>query len=152
MFGKLDEDEIEMLLNKQVIGRVGCHADNVTYVVPVSFGYDGQFIYGYTHEGMKINMMRKNPEVCFEVDEVLDMYNWRSVVCMGEFEELEDGEERTEALKTLLRRPLPTITSQTMQFSPKQPAAAPNLNIIRGLVYRILIKSKSGRFEKNTQA
>jgi nitroimidazol reductase NimA-like FMN-containing flavoprotein (pyridoxamine 5'-phosphate oxidase superfamily) len=150
MFGKLDEDEIEILLNKQVIGRIGCHADNTTYVVPVSFGYDGQFIYGYTQEGMKINMMRKNPEVCFEVDEVVDTYTWRSVICMGEFEELEDGEERTEALKILLRRPLPAVTSQRMQFSSEQ--SAPNLNIIRGLVYRILIKSKTGRFESNALA
>jgi len=56
------------VLTSQLIGRIGCHADNVTYVVPVSYVYDGDSIYSHTHEGMKINMMRENPDVCFEAD------------------------------------------------------------------------------------
>ena len=58
MFGTLNSEEIEVLLNNQLIGRIGCNANNTTYVVPISFAYDGEFIYSLTREGMKINIMR----------------------------------------------------------------------------------------------
>ncbi len=47
-----------------------------------------EYVYGHTMEGMKINMMRKNPRVCFEVDVMQNMANWKSVIAWGEFEEL----------------------------------------------------------------
>ncbi|HRN58380.1 MAG TPA: pyridoxamine 5'-phosphate oxidase family protein, partial [Agriterribacter sp.] len=53
MFGILSADDIEILLQQQLVGRIGCHAKNVTYVVPVSYAYDGAYIYGHTFEGMK---------------------------------------------------------------------------------------------------
>jgi hypothetical protein len=59
MFGILNPVEIEQLLSKQLVGRIGCHADGVTYVVPISYAYDGEYVYARTFEGMKINMMRK---------------------------------------------------------------------------------------------
>lgn len=148
MFGDLQSTEIEHLLSSHIIGRVGCHADGVTYVVPISFAYDGKYVYGHTHEGMKINMMRKNPSVCFEIDELHDMANWRSVICQGVFEELTGGEEREKALQALLKRPLPFITSKTVQLSPQWPFVPAELNSIAGVVYRILITSKTGRFER----
>jgi nitroimidazol reductase NimA-like FMN-containing flavoprotein (pyridoxamine 5'-phosphate oxidase superfamily) len=149
MFGKLTEKEMDALLNNQVIGRIGCTYNNATYVVPISFAYDGQFIYGHTHEGQKIDIMRKNPAVCFEADELVDMANWKSVICMAEFEELVNEKERGEALQILLKRPLPYITSKTVQLSPHWPFFPPDMNLIEGVVYRLLIKSKTGRFEKN---
>jgi len=68
MFGELSQNEIEDLLHQQVIGRIGCHADDTTYVVPISYAYDGQYVYGHTREGMKLNLMRKNRNICFEID------------------------------------------------------------------------------------
>ena len=41
-------------------------------------------------EGKKIEMMRKNPEVCFQVDAIADLLNWESVICWGKFEEIVD--------------------------------------------------------------
>lgn len=148
MFGNLTDTEIEGLLNRQVIGRIGCHAGGTTYVVPISFAYDGKYIYGHTHEGMKINFMRENPVVCFEVDELINMADWKSVVCQGIFEELKDERERDSALQVLLKRPLTFISSKTVQLSPNWPFVPANLNNIEGIVYRILINTKTGRFER----
>ncbi|MEJ0105912.1 MAG: pyridoxamine 5'-phosphate oxidase family protein [Bacteroidota bacterium] len=53
MFGSLNNNEIDELLHQQFIGRIGCHAEGVTYVVPISYAYDGEYIYGRTFEGMK---------------------------------------------------------------------------------------------------
>jgi nitroimidazol reductase NimA-like FMN-containing flavoprotein (pyridoxamine 5'-phosphate oxidase superfamily) len=151
MFGKLKIDEIEKLINNQSIGRIGCHADGTTYVVPVSYAYDGTYIYGYTLEGMKINMMRKNPKVCFEVDNTKNLANWQSVIGWGEFEELNEGEERYKALQKLNERVLPFISSETMHITPQWPFPAENITDIKGIVYRIRLIEKTGRFEKSME-
>lgn len=51
--------QIEHVLHSLIIGRIGCHTDNRTYVVPVTYAYNGKYICGHTKEGLKINMMRK---------------------------------------------------------------------------------------------
>ena len=86
---ELDREEIDAFLHEQVVGRIGCHADGVTYVVPVIYAYDGNCLYAHTLVGQKVAMMRSNAEVCFEVDEYLDG-SWRSVIVQGRYEELEE--------------------------------------------------------------
>ena len=44
-----------------------------TYVVPVTYAYDGEAIYAHSLEGLKLALMRKNPHVCFEVEDVQGM-------------------------------------------------------------------------------
>jgi nitroimidazol reductase NimA-like FMN-containing flavoprotein (pyridoxamine 5'-phosphate oxidase superfamily) len=151
MFGNLSTVEIDDFIKHQVVGRIGCHDDNITYVVPISFAYDGNYVYGHTEEGLKINIMRKNPKVCFEVDHLENMANWKSVICQGEFEELTDADGRNAALKILLERPLPFITSKTVQLSPQWPFPPSDYSLIEGVVYRILIKEKTGRFENGIE-
>jgi nitroimidazol reductase NimA-like FMN-containing flavoprotein (pyridoxamine 5'-phosphate oxidase superfamily) len=147
MFGQLSIQEIDEFINRQVVGRIGCHSNNVTYVVPISFAFDGTYVYGHTEEGLKVNIMRQNPNVCFEADHLEDMANWKSVICQGVFEELTDKAEREKALKILLERPLPFITSKTVQLSPQWPFPPSDYNLIGGVVFRILLNEKTGRFE-----
>jgi nitroimidazol reductase NimA-like FMN-containing flavoprotein (pyridoxamine 5'-phosphate oxidase superfamily) len=149
MIGKLENQQIEDVLCKNVIGRLGCHANNKTYVVPISYAYDGTYIYGHTYEGMKIKMMRENPEVCFEVDTMENMANWKSVICQGKYEELTDSDERKKGIQKLLDRVLPIITSETVQITPHWPFPPSDLNKVNGIVYRVRLFEKSGRFEKN---
>ena len=89
MIGNLTNPEIEDLLLSNVIARIGCHAYGVTYVVPTCYAYDGEFVYCHSEEGMKIDMMRQNPAVCFEVDSLDSMANWKSLIAWGKFEEAE---------------------------------------------------------------
>ena len=65
MFGKLNPEEIDQLLSHQIVGRIGCHADGVTYIVPISYAYDGTFIYAHSFKGMKLTIMQKKPEGLF---------------------------------------------------------------------------------------
>jgi uncharacterized protein len=98
---ELERAEIDELLRAQVVGRIGCHADGVTYVVPVIYAYDGEAFYAYSLEGRKIHMMRANPAVCFEVDEYDGRGSWRSAIAQGTYEELEGAyAERALALLT----------------------------------------------------
>jgi hypothetical protein len=99
VIAELDRAEIDDLLRSQVVGRIGCHADGLTYVVPVIYAYDGEGFYAYSLEGRKIRMMRANPRVCFEVDEYDGRGSWRSAIVQGTYEELEGGDaERALAL------------------------------------------------------
>lgn len=150
MIEKLNEQQIESFLHSHMVGRIGCSADGVTYVVPISYAYDGEYIYCHTREGMKIDIMRKNPAVCFQVDELKDIANWRSVITHGVFEELKEPAEREAGLKKLLDRILPLVTSQTMHLSPESPFPPHQLSGIKGLIFRIRLHNKTGRFETNS--
>jgi nitroimidazol reductase NimA-like FMN-containing flavoprotein (pyridoxamine 5'-phosphate oxidase superfamily) len=149
MLGKLTDGAIEETLKRQVVGRIGCHADGVTYVVPVSYAYDGKDIYVHTYEGMKLKMMRKNPQVCFETDTMKDMANWQSVIAWGEFEELIEPTERNKALQILLDRKLPLLSSITTHLTNDWPFSPDDLSKIEGTLFRIILKEKNGRFESN---
>jgi nitroimidazol reductase NimA-like FMN-containing flavoprotein (pyridoxamine 5'-phosphate oxidase superfamily) len=95
--------EIDEFVLSQKVGRVGCHVGGETYVVPVIFGWDGNCIYVYTTEGKKVDMMRQNQRVCFEIDEYLTSGGWRSVIAQGVFEELE-GDDAERALRIIAER------------------------------------------------
>ena len=150
MFGKLIDKEIEEVIASQLVGRIACHADDLTYIVPVSYAYKNDCIYSHASEGMKLDMMRKNPKVCFQTDQMENMANWKSVVAWGEFEELNDPVERSAAAQVLLHRKLPLISSETTHLSPLWPFAPEDGMEIPGIIYRIRLTKKTGRFEEST--
>lgn len=100
---ELSRAEVDELLREQVVGRVGCHAEGVTYVVPVIYAYDGACIHVASIEGTKVRMMRTNPAVCFEVDEYRAPGNWRSAIVHGVYEE-GDEDEAARSLALLAER------------------------------------------------
>ncbi len=148
MLGILSEEQIVQVLTKNVIGRIGCYADEKIYVVPVAYLYDDGCLLGHTIRGMKTTMLKKNPVCCFEVDSMQDMGNWQSVIAWGRFEELE-GDEAESALKKLVSKLMPLMTSQSSQpthgLDPLHKLEALHS---KATVYRIKIEEKTGRFEK----
>ena len=97
-------------------------------------------------------MMRKNPNVCFQIDSFEDMADWKSVITWGVFEELTDEEERNEGLRILINRILPGISSENMKLSPVWPFPTSDYTKIKGIVFRIRPTEKTGRCEKlNTE-
>ncbi|MET0392916.1 MAG: pyridoxamine 5'-phosphate oxidase family protein [Chitinophagaceae bacterium] len=149
MFGTLNEQEIEELLHDELVGRIGCHAGDTTYVVPISYAYDGQFVYGRTFEGMKVALMRQNPAVCFQVDNTRNLANWKSVIGWGEVEELSDEAARKKALHCLNARLLPAISSATMRVAAAWPFTDDEDDKAPGILFRIRLTTKTGRFERN---
>lgn len=102
MIDELSRAEVDELLGEQIVGRIGCHSDGLTYVVPVIYAYDGNALYVASIEGQKVRMMRDNPDVCFEVDEY-QAGSWRSAIVQGVYEELGEAEVE-EALALLVDR------------------------------------------------
>ena len=68
---ELTGDQVNSILLSNAFGRLACTDGNTPYIVPITYGYDGTYIYGQTNEGTKLEMMRKNPSVCFEVDSMI---------------------------------------------------------------------------------
>lgn len=148
--GHLTAEETEQLLQKTVIGRIGCCDGQLTYVVPISYAYEEGYVYCHTREGLKIDILRKNPLACFEVDNLDDLANWQSVIAQGHFEELTDPAERLAALEKLYARKLPTLTSQTTMLTTEWPFASEQLSQLKGVTFRLRLHHKSGRFEKHS--
>jgi nitroimidazol reductase NimA-like FMN-containing flavoprotein (pyridoxamine 5'-phosphate oxidase superfamily) len=150
MLGTLTDGQIDRLLRAETVGRLGCHAGGRTYVVPVTYVYDGSAIYGHTGDGMKVRMMRENPEVCFEVDRMESLANWQSVIVWGRFEELR-ATAAAHAMGLLMDRLLPLVTSETAVPSHGLDPSAVHRADVAGrhaVVYRIVISERTGRFEK----
>ena len=151
MFGKLTRKEMEEVLATEIVGRIGCHGNNRTYIVPISYTYDGECIFAHTEEGLKINIMRSNPDVCFEVDVLENMANWKSVIAWGTFEEIDNDYNRNLAIQKLSKRKFPTIASKTVKFSPQWPFPPNNPQEVKGIFFRIRLYEKSGRYEKSDE-
>ena len=152
MIGELTKIEIEQVLQTEVFGRIGCCDQGVAYVVPTSYAYEGGTIYAHTNKGMKIDIMRKNPTVCFEVDHLEHMSHWKSVIGWGQFKEITNPEQRKQALQILLRRKLPLLPSQTVKIINAWPFGHHDTSGIEGIVYSITLDKKSGRYEDDQQS
>jgi nitroimidazol reductase NimA-like FMN-containing flavoprotein (pyridoxamine 5'-phosphate oxidase superfamily) len=149
MLGKLTESQIDHVLQTQVVGRIGCCNGDRIYVVPVTYVYNSGYIYAHSKEGMKIQMMRTNAKLCFQVDAIDNMSNWRSVILWGEYEELKTEKEQQTGKNLLIDRLGPFVTSETVR--PSHHSRAPEIieKGLRAVAYRIRITEKTGRFEKS---
>ena len=169
MWGDLDKSQIDDLLKSELIGRVGCFDGNKVYVVPITYAYDNGYIYGHTKDGLKIQMMRNNPNVCFEIDWMKDMNNWKSVIVYGTFEELK-GDEANKGLEILMKSIMSNLdrkSSPTETYGPdnlgiknfafQHSFLSPflhsnNKEIFDIVVYRIKVNEATGKYGDNKES
>lgn len=150
MLGELTPDQCKYILQSNHIGRIGCYANGKVLVLPVTYVSDDKYIYGRSLEGTKISMMRKNPDVCFQVEEIESLSSWRSIVVNGEFEELTSETAQKNAGKLFEQRLAPLTLGETI--SPTREVANPPKEVSKKskpVIYRISIDNISGRFEKS---
>lgn len=148
MLGQLNDTQIQNILSSQAVGRLACTDGKKPYIVPVTYTYDGKYVYGQTNEGTKLKMLRKNPNVCFEVDMMTDMRNWQSVIVFGKFEELKN-EQAKKARNILFGHVFSLMTSSTIHVHEHEVTEElDDSNRVKYVMYRIKIKKVTGRFEK----
>ena len=149
MIGTLSLRSSKEVLRSNIVGRIGCNDGTRTYIVPVQYVFDGKNLYAHSVEGMKIHIMRKHPEVCFEVDEIKNLNNWKSVIAWGRYDELKTEHERYAIIKLFVDHNIHIKISETAvtpinyieRYYPFHPTN------IRPIIYRILIEEITGRFE-----
>ena len=101
MINELQPAEIASVLQRHHVGRLACIVAGEPYLVPVTYAYRDGVIYGHTLPGQKLEAMRAEPRVAFEVDERWEADTWRSVVVRGVFAELTTEDDRATALAAL---------------------------------------------------
>ena len=108
-----DRKTIDEILHQATVCRLGLCDGGMPYVVPLSYGYEDDCLYFHSApEGRKIEIIRTNPHVCFEVDVDHEFVpadtacNWtvrfRSVIGFGKARLVEDPEEKRRALDVIL--------------------------------------------------
>jgi hypothetical protein len=134
MIGVLSPDEIEAMLRRHTVGRLAVSVNDRPYVVPITYAYDGVSVYAFSGPGRKIDVMREQPLVCFELDEVAGSAEWRSVVAEGVYEELTTDPARREALALL------GITNGVVARTLEAGG--------RNVIFRVRLTERAGRFER----
>ncbi len=96
--------EMYALLQRESFGHLGFARNNRPYVVPMNYAYDGKELYFFTTEGMKTQFIEANPQVCLQVEEITDSTHWRSVMVIGQAEQITGKEEMQRAMKLITDR------------------------------------------------
>lgn len=147
MLGTLNQEEIKAVLEQQMLGRIACRDGNELYIVPVNYVFVKDAVICHSFEGKKLEFMRRNPEVCFEVEDMTDHRNWSCVVAQGFFEELTDH-KLIESVRPRLQE-LSLKRKASLTAAP--PAEQPSLDYKphgTSVYYRIRFTRLSGRFER----
>lgn len=108
-----DSAAIEKIIQEAQICRLAMVDGGRPYMVPLSFGYEGDSLYFHSgHKGMKMDILRTNPTVCFEMDiqgNVLEddkachwTVQYRSVIGFGKVEFLEEADEKRDAFQIIM--------------------------------------------------
>jgi len=100
-FRELSREQIERVLERNNVGRLAFSLHDRVDIQPIHYVYERGWVYGRTSDGEKIATLSHNQWVAFEVDEIADIFQWRSVVIHGSFWILHPrGSPRAEELWT----------------------------------------------------
>jgi nitroimidazol reductase NimA-like FMN-containing flavoprotein (pyridoxamine 5'-phosphate oxidase superfamily) len=114
-----DTIEIIAIINANKVCRLAMSDGGKPYVIPLNYGYEcaGGELTLYFHgagEGKKIGILKKNPEVCFEMDGEHQLtvggtdceygFDFASVIGFGTASFIEDTAEKKKALTLLMKR------------------------------------------------
>lgn len=110
-----DRADIDRVLREAEVLRLAFARGDEPYIVPVSFGYDGESLYVHTAlEGLKLDFVASNPRVCFECERFVRLrthpglpcrwsFDFESVIGHGRMFEIECEAEGRRALGEILR-------------------------------------------------
>ncbi len=149
MLGSLNKDQIVTVLKQNSTGRIGCTDGTKVYVVPVTYAFDGENIIGHTQPGLKVEMMRSNPHICFEVDEMQSLKEWKSVIAWGNYSEVTDDQEKRSAMRYFIQSILHLEVGETGKFKelPSKSAHPHEAGTHTTIVFKIHLNEMTGRFE-----
>ena len=111
-----DVSEIELIISKSDVCRIALANDNVPYIVTMNFGYSGgnekKLYFHCASEGRKLEMIKKNNYVCFEMDtdhrlstgnQACDCsMEYSSIVGYGHISVVKDREEKKAGFNSIM--------------------------------------------------
>jgi uncharacterized protein len=141
-----EREQIDDIIRRSGVCRLGMVCDGEPYVVPLCFGYDGVAVYLHmATEGRKLDALRANPRVCLEWDlpgELLPAraacgwgLAYESVIAYGLAGELTDEVAKTRALACIMAQY--AGEGATWTFPPEQ--------LARTVVVRVELTEVTGK-------
>ena len=108
-----DPDLLQAIIRKATVCRIALAEDNVPYIVPVNFGYrDGCLFFHSAPEGRKIDMLRSNDTVCFEMEVDTELVRgekpckwtmkYQSLIGYGKAVVIEEPQAKKDALDVIM--------------------------------------------------
>jgi len=109
-----DKSALETIIKNSAICRLALVDEDRPYIVPLNFGYQGGTLYFHcAHEGRKIDIIKTNPNVCFEFDintEIITAekacgwsMRYQSVIGFGKAYLVDDVQEKRTALNIIMQ-------------------------------------------------
>jgi nitroimidazol reductase NimA-like FMN-containing flavoprotein (pyridoxamine 5'-phosphate oxidase superfamily) len=144
-----DPKMIAKIIGSCQVCRVGVAKENIPYIIPVSFGYDGDALYIHTAQtGRKIGFFEANPKVCVEFEHGVTLkphendpcswsFSFQSVIGYGVIHELTDYAEIMAGLQLIMKQ----YSKQEWSFTKESIAPLK--------VWKIAIESLSGKQSKD---
>ncbi|MDH7563890.1 MAG: pyridoxamine 5'-phosphate oxidase family protein [Candidatus Bathyarchaeota archaeon] len=101
---EMNLEEIEQFLTCSRVGRIAVSLETSPYIVPVGYVYTGGVIAFHTcMKGLKVETIRRNPAVCFEVDECASDTSWfKSVIIFGKAAIIDERSKMIPYLQKLI--------------------------------------------------
>ena len=114
----LDPAAVRAVLEEALVCRLAMASGDRPYLVPLSFALDGEdLVLHMAAEGTKVDLLRRNPRVCFEVESGVEVVpaerpcdvsmRFQSVVGFGEARFVEGEGEKARALGLLAAKYAP---------------------------------------------
>jgi nitroimidazol reductase NimA-like FMN-containing flavoprotein (pyridoxamine 5'-phosphate oxidase superfamily) len=140
-----DPAEVRGILERALSCRVALADGDEPYLVPLSFALDGADVVLHSaRAGRKLEILRRNPKVCFEVEEGVALapaaepcdvgMRYRTVVGFGTAELVLDPAEKARLLAVL-----------SAKYTGKPPAAFPERELTRTVVIRVRVRELHGK-------
>jgi nitroimidazol reductase NimA-like FMN-containing flavoprotein (pyridoxamine 5'-phosphate oxidase superfamily) len=119
-----DRGEIEAIILQSDVCRLAMADAAGPYIVPLNFGFSENSLYFHSaHKGRKMDIIKKNPQVCFEFDLGVRIIsgekacNWgtyfKSVIGFGKAQLVNDTEAKKKALNIIMDH----YAGKSFQFS-----------------------------------
>lgn len=139
-----DRAAIDDIIRRARVCHLGLVDGELPYIVPLSFGYDGQALYFHcAPQGRKLDLIRRQPRVCFVFDlmenliEATEACHWgvryQSVMGTGTAQIIEDAAGKRQALAAVMA-----------QYSPGT-YTFPEAAVARTSAIRVAIESLTGK-------
>ena len=138
----LSSADIIKFLEKGRFGHLACHVKDDIYIVPITYVFEDGYIYSHSRLGKKIEMMRRNPRICIQVEEVEDFFRWKSVIAWGQYEELK-GDKATIAMRRLIHKMAEKGTDSRRSELEVDITA----QLESAIIFQIKVEKSSGRCE-----
>jgi len=151
-----DRREIEEIIKRASVCRLGFVDDDQPYVIPLNFGYEKNALYfHWALEGRKVELIKKNNKVCFEID--IDVQpaaltrkgcggyycttKYRSVIGTGRAYILDNDKEKAHGLGVLVRHYYAVISKPYVE----EECDFSKANLDSVLVVKVEIESMTGK-------